>query len=606
VTRNHIAAKLGSAFGILVAILIGIGSLGLSRMDQINAGLDGVLGRRWGKLHLAREALAYSSRNSRITMEVFLLNDKQEIQPLLSQRAENTQKISELVAKLEEQCDSPEEKQALAAVKDARAPYVTSYMRALHLLVDEKRPGAARAVMVQETTPALFRYHDAWNSFVQFQMDQMDKAAKESRVRYARIRSLTLALLFVAVIVACAIAVFATRKTTREIKTRVRAEHEIKELNAALEQRVAERTQELAIAEDQLRSSLAGLQEYTAEIEGVNELVELLQSCQTLEEAHSQVAKVLPRFFPAGALLMLNASLNLLDSVAAWGSAPARQGPFSPDSCWGLRRGRAHLVHAGNSGLRCGHAEQAGAATLCIPLIAQGESLGVLYIQDPDPSADPELLQRKQKFAVTLAEQVSLAFANLMLRETLKYQSVRDSLTGLFNRRHMEESLERELLRSARNGKPVAVLMIDIDHFKRFNDSFGHEAGDILLRELGSLLSSQIRGGDIACRYGGEEFLVIMMDASLRCAAERAETLREQARNLQIHHHGETLRKVTISIGVAAFPDHGSSAQELINRADRALYKAKTSGRDRVIVTHTGDPEAEAVREGSRQSEPAT
>jgi diguanylate cyclase (GGDEF)-like protein len=230
----------------------------------------------------------------------------------------------------------------------------------------------------------------------------------------------------------------------------------------------------------------------------------------------------------------------------------------------------------------------------------------VLYIQDPDPSADPELLQRKQKFAVTLAEQVSLAFANLMLRETLKYQSVRDSLTGLFNRRHMEESLERELLRSARNGKPVAVLMIDIDHFKRFNDSFGHEAGDILLRELGSLLSSQIRGGDIACRYGGEEFLVIMMDASLRCAAERAETLREQARNLQIHHHGETLRKVTISIGVAAFPDHGSSAQELINRADRALYKAKTSGRDRVIVTHTGDPEAEAVREGSRQSEPAT
>lgn len=605
-TRNHIATKLGLAFGVLVAILIGIGSLGLSRMDQINASLDGVLGRRWGKLQLAREALAYSTRNSRITMEVFLLKDKQQIGPLLSQRAENTQKISELVAKLEEQCDSPEEREALAALKDARTTYVSSYLRALHLLVDEKRQEDARAIMVRETTPALFKYHDAWSNFVQFQMDEMEKAAKNSRAHYARIRALTLALIFVAVIVACTIAVLTTRKTTREIKTRIRAEHEVKELNAALEQRVAERTQELAIAEDQLRSSLAGLREYTNEIEGVNELVELLQSCLTLQEANSQVARVLPRFFPVGALLMLNASRNLLDSVTAWGAVSTRQGPFPPDSCWGLRRGREHLVHADNFGLRCGHADQAGAATLCIPLMAQGESLGVLYIEDSALSADPQLLQRKQKFAITLAEQLSLAYANLMLRETLKYQSVRDSLTGLFNRRHMEESLERELLRSARNGKPVAVLMIDIDHFKRFNDSFGHEAGDILLRELGSVFSSQIRGGDIASRFGGEEFLVILMDANLRFACERAEALREQVRNLQIRYHGETLRKVTISTGVAAFPEHGSSAQELINQADKALYRAKTSGRDRVVVAQAGDPAVGAAREESRQSEPTT
>lgn len=164
VKREYIAMKLGLAFGLLVAILIGIGFLGLSRMDQINANLEGVLGRRWGKLHVAREALAYSSRNSRITMEVFLLNDKRLIDPLLSQRAENTQKISELVVKLEEQSDSPEEKQALAAVKGTRRPYVTSYLRALHLLVDEKQHDAARAVMLQETTPALFRYHDAWGT----------------------------------------------------------------------------------------------------------------------------------------------------------------------------------------------------------------------------------------------------------------------------------------------------------------------------------------------------------------------------------------------------------------------------------------------------------
>ena len=154
--------------------------------------------------------LAGSSRNSRITMEVFLLNDKQLIDPLLSQRAENTQKISELVVKLEEQSDSPEEKQVLAAVKGTRMPYVTSYLRALHLLVDEKQHDAARAVMLQETTPALFRYHDAWNNFMQFQMDQIGPAAKDSRAHYARIRVLTLALIFIAVIVACGIAVVAT------------------------------------------------------------------------------------------------------------------------------------------------------------------------------------------------------------------------------------------------------------------------------------------------------------------------------------------------------------------------------------------------------------
>ncbi len=371
-----------------------------------------------------------------------------------------------------------------------------------------------------------------------------------------------------------------------DMKTRIRAEREVKELNAALEQRVAERTQELAVAEDQLRSSLAGLQEYTNEIEGVNELVELLQSCLTLEEAHSQVARVLPRFFPVGALLMLNASRNLLDSVAAWGSASTKPGPFPPDGCWALRRGRAHLVQANNFGLLCGHVDQTSAASLCIPLMAQGEYLGVLHLQDPALSADPQIVQRKQKFATTLAEQMSLAFANLMLRETLKYQSVRDSLTGLFNRRHMEESLARELLRAARNGKPVAVLMIDLDHFKRFNDSAGHEAGDALLRELGSLLSSNIRGGDIACRYGGEEFLIILVDAALQFAHQRAEALKEQVRNMQIHHRGQMLHQVTVSIGVAGFPDHGTSAQQIINLADKALYKAKTSGRNRVVLAH--------------------
>ena len=602
---SHLGTKLGVAFGLLVAILIGVGLLGLSRMDRISADLEATLGKRQGKLELAREALRFSTRNSRITMEIFLVDDARLIEPLLNTRAENTQKISELVVKLANQCESEKEEQLLGAVQDMRAPYVDSYLHALNLLVEKKNPDAARAIMVRETTPALFKYHDAWSNFVQFQMEQMADAGKQSRAQYEKTRALALSLLVLAVIVATAIAIFVTYRIVREMKTRVRAEHAVKELNAVLEQRVSERTQALACAQEQLRSALEHQQEYTNEIEGVNELVELLQSCLTLAEAYRQVARVLPRYFPAGALLMLNPSRNLLDSVAAWGTGSSKQGPFSPDSCWALRRGRAHLVGPDDFSQPCGHVDQATAAShLCVPMMAQGESLGVLYVQAPDPSAGAShLLARKQKFATNLAEQVSLALANLMLRETLKYQSVRDPLTGLFNRRHMEESLERELLRAARSKKPVAVFMIDLDRFKQFNDSFGHEAGDMLLRELGSLFTSQIRGGDIACRYGGEEFLLILMEASLHAACERAEMLGELVRKMQIQHRGQTLRQVTVSIGVAAFPDHGASAQQIINSADQALYRAKNSGRDRVVVADpvpAGDFASESLTAGGR------
>ena len=157
------------------------------------------------------------------------------------------------------------------------------------------------------------------------------------------------------------------------------------------------------------------------------------------------------------------------------------------------------------------------------------------------------------------------------------------------------------MLRAARNAKPVTVLMIDIDRFKLFNDTFGHEAGDILLRELGSVLNSITRGGDIACRYGGEEFLLILAEASLETGCERAAKLREQVANLQIGYRGETLRRITVSIGVAAFPQHGTSAAPLLRSADEALYRAKAGGKDCVVVadaTSTDTPALSVSRSG--------
>jgi diguanylate cyclase (GGDEF)-like protein len=177
-----------------------------------------------------------------------------------------------------------------------------------------------------------------------------------------------------------------------------------------------------------------------------------------------------------------------------------------------------------------------------------------------------------------------LALANLKLRETLHQQSIRDPLTGLFNRRYLEESLNREIHRALRTERSLAVVMIDVDRFKQFNDTFGHDAGDAVLRELGTFLQTHVRTSDIACRYGGEELTLIFPDADLEDAAHRAEALRQGIKELEITHRGQTLDQITISMGVSACPDCGTDGDDLIKAADAALYRAKKEGRDRTVV----------------------
>lgn len=193
----------------------------------------------------------------------------------------------------------------------------------------------------------------------------------------------------------------------------------------------------------------------------------------------------------------------------------------------------------------------------------------------------------KQELAIAVAEQVGLALANLKLRETLRMQSIRDPLSGLYNRRHMEEAMERELHRAARNEHPLGVIVLDLDHFKNYNDSFGHEAGDNLLREFSSLLLTEVRGQDIACRFGGEEFVLILPDAPLETALSCAERLREQVKRMNVRYRGRSLGSITLSLGVAVFPEHGTAADALLRAADEALFRAKQEGRDRVRAAET-------------------
>jgi diguanylate cyclase (GGDEF)-like protein len=316
----------------------------------------------------------------------------------------------------------------------------------------------------------------------------------------------------------------------------------------------------------------------------LNEMGDILRACLTTEEAYSVIVRVAQQIFPVqvGALYVIAASRNIVEAVAVWGDSSLAERSFPPQECWALRRGRTHWVANSKSGLICRHIHHpATDGYLCIPMMAQSEAIGVLHLTQPQ---NVKMTETMQRMAVTMSEHIAMALSNLRLHETLRSQSIRDPLTGLFNRRFMEESLELEIRRASRNQRPLGMIMIDLDHFKYFNDNFGHEAGDLLLKELGTLLRGNIRGEDIACRYGGEEFTLILPEGSGTVTLQRAEFFREAIQRLDIHYRSQPLGRITASMGVAIFPDHGRTAKALIEAADKALYRSKSGGRNRVTI----------------------
>jgi diguanylate cyclase (GGDEF)-like protein/PAS domain S-box-containing protein len=342
-------------------------------------------------------------------------------------------------------------------------------------------------------------------------------------------------------------------------------------------------------AHDDLARSVAQLERRNTEVTLLNEMGDLLQSCADLDEVSKVIRKYARQLFPgqAGAVSVIAPSRNLLEMVATWGEIPG-DGPFGPQDCWALRRGRVHRVDDADDELICPHV---GAAPpggyVCVPMMAQGETLGLLHLQASAPEGAGSGIagDARQHLAVPVAEHLSLALANFTLRESLRNQSIRDPLTGLFNRRYMDEPLQRELARASRNHSSVAVLAIDVDHFKAFNDAYGHPAGDALLTSLGALLQARIRSEDIACRSGGEEFNLILPDCGGEDAVARADELRVAAKGLEVGVRGRSYGGITISVGVAAFPANGADSATLLHEADAALYRAKAEGRDRVCVS---------------------
>ena len=329
------------------------------------------------------------------------------------------------------------------------------------------------------------------------------------------------------------------------------------------------------------------LERSNTEMRALNVLADMLQRCATSEEAYSGIAQSCAALFPgfSGSISIMRPSRDLLDSRARWAD-PAGPLGFAPSDCWALRRERPYV--SGADGPRCGHLTGSTAQhCLCVPMIGQSDAIGALHVMssatDGDETVDFDDSPIRH-LAVTVAGQLSMAFANLRLRDSLREMSIRDPLTGLFNRRFMEETLDRDLGIALRSDTEVGIVVIDVDHFKAFNDTHGHEAGDAILEAVGEVLTNFSRASDVACRFGGEEFMMILPGCSIEDTRSRAEELRRRVAALRVPFRDIELVGPTISCGIAGYPRHGATSDMLIRRADEALYAAKRGGRDQVAV----------------------
>ncbi|NEO25880.1 MAG: PAS domain S-box protein, partial [Kamptonema sp. SIO4C4] len=273
---------------------------------------------------------------------------------------------------------------------------------------------------------------------------------------------------------------------------------------------------------EQLEDSTLALDTHQQEMGQLGELSDYLQASLSLDDAYDAIAELVPPLFPecSGGVFILNDGGNLVEALCTWGDHFNSETLFSPEDSWALRRGRSHWADDSHPRLFSKHIRRdpLPAETLSVPLIAQGETFGLLYLTTPERGV---IGQGKQRFAETVAEQLAVSLHNIRLRLNLKTDRVHDALTGLFNRRYLEEILEREIYSAARQKRSVGVLLLDIDYFRNFNNTFGHEAGDVVLKNLGGFLQRTLHNTDIAARYGGEELALVLPDTPLDEARSR-------------------------------------------------------------------------------------
>lgn len=375
---------------------------------------------------------------------------------------------------------------------------------------------------------------------------------------------------------------FQTEEVLARVKTHLtlrNLQKTLQEQNIRLQQEIVERKR----AED-------AVERHNRELRLLNQMYRDLQRCKTEKDTYQIIRDICEPMFPddCGCVYMIRPGQAELDAVVFWGGVPLAA--RISDEFEERHTGSLYPIECPPNKLVYLYVDAHTDSSFPCPLRnASGGVLGLLFLQFR--SSDSELpedelyhqIESKQLVATQIVEQYSLFLMNLRLREELRREAIRDPVTGLFNRRYMKESLRQEANRAKRHQTSVGLVMLDIDHFKAVNDTYSHEAGDVVLQELGRLLRRNIRGGDTACRYGGEEFLLILPEIELDGITQRAEKLRHAAKNMQVTYQQRAV-SITISCGIAMLPYHGTSIEQVLNAADNALYQAKSNGRDQVVV----------------------
>ncbi|BBO86422.1 hypothetical protein DSCO28_69880 [Desulfosarcina ovata subsp. sediminis] len=326
----------------------------------------------------------------------------------------------------------------------------------------------------------------------------------------------------------------------------------------------------------------------TREIEILQNFATQLTACHSIEEMLAVVKLIATMLLPqfTGALAVTRSSRDKIEIVQSWNGEWNGLPQYTPDECWAMRTGKAHLSDIATGNVVCRHSPGDTGKTLCIPLIALGETHGVIHFSG---SETDNWTAAKRQLALSIAEHTSLTLANLQLRDSLRQQAIRDPLTGLYNRRYLLETMEHELSRAIRRNLSLGIIMIDLDHFKNFNDEHGHDTGDFVLSEFGRLARIILRKEDIPCRFGGEEFTVLLPETNREGTYEVAIKLVKKIREHDFVFGSQSYGPVTLSIGVATFPQNGKSTDQLLKSADNALYEAKKMGRDRAVLAEVSN-----------------
>ncbi|MGQ9800855.1 MAG: diguanylate cyclase [Candidatus Saccharicenans sp.] len=360
--------------------------------------------------------------------------------------------------------------------------------------------------------------------------------------------------------------------------------------------RQKEEEQASATAKQELEKAIAELQRSNQEAALQSEMGDALQLANSEKEFTEIIVNYAQKFFPeyTGLLYLRPDRENFLQLSRSWNLNHPVEELINLEDCWAIRKASIYLVTDPESQPVCPHLRMSktpGMASSCLPINSFGATLGLLVIVSGQAASTNgansiyrQGLDSKKQLMITFAQRASMALANIRLRESLKEQSIRDPLTGLYNRRYLEETVQREFIRAKRAGQTVSVIMLDIDHFKKFNDTYSHEAGDLVLQKVAQVIQKAVRAEDCVCRYGGEEFTIIMPGLELAKASSRAGLILNLVRHLEINYNGAVLKNLTVSAGVASYPEHGQNWSEVIQAADEALLQAKKNGRNRIEV----------------------